>query len=157
MYLAFDSWVQVKDGDREAFALFERHYTFYRYADGRRDDPKYRQRFLFVGPGEKLVLLTPDGTALFAWRKFLQPSPAGEGVCCCVFRNEGSQLSSDLILAAEVHAWERWPGERLFTHVNPRKVQSSNPGFCFLKAGWCKSGVTKRRQLLTLEKLPTGG
>ena len=60
-----------------------------------------------------------------------------------VFRNEGPLLSSDLIREACGIAWERWPGERLFTHVNPSKVQSTNPGYCFLRAGWRRCGKTK--------------
>ena len=56
-------WVEVKDGNDTARAIFEEHYSRYRYADGRKP-------LLFVGPGEKMVLLTPDASAVFAWRKF---------------------------------------------------------------------------------------
>jgi len=65
-------------------------------------------------------------------------------------------LSSELIRAAEVFAWDRWPGQRLYTYVNPRKVQSRNPGYCFLMAGWRKCGVTKTRRLIIFEKCPNG-
>lgn len=50
-------WWLTKDGDRDCLALYERHYSAYRYADGRR-------RKLFVGPGEKLVLRTLQGNAM---------------------------------------------------------------------------------------------
>jgi hypothetical protein len=139
-------WVQVIDGDPTARYLFRRHYSYTPYRDGR--DPP-----LFVGPGEKLVLLTTDVTALFVWRKFISGDGQG-GVNCAVFRNEGQRLSSDLIRDADRIAWERWPGERHYTYVNPRKVRSTNPGYCFLIAGWRKCGVTKRRRLLILERLP---
>ena len=100
-----------------------------------------------------MVLMTPAMDAIFAWRKFINDS--GErGVNCAVFRNEGPMLSSVLILEAERWAWERWPGERLYTYVNPRKVKSKNPGYCFVMAGWRKRGMTKKRKLLVFEKFP---
>jgi hypothetical protein len=38
--------------------------------------------------------------------------------------------------------------------VNPRRVRSSNPGYCFQLAGWRRCGITKIRKLLILEALP---
>lgn len=138
-------WVEVNDGHEEARAIFHRHYSYKPYGDGRKP-------LLFVGPGQKMVLLTRNLKALFVWRKFIC-GDGNEGVNCSVFRNEGAGLSSELIRSAELLAWERWPGERLFTYVNPRKITSSNPGYCFLAAGWRKCGVTKWNKLLILEKL----
>jgi len=43
-------WWLTKDGDRSMLALYERHYSAYQYRDG-------RERRLFVGPGEKIVLM----------------------------------------------------------------------------------------------------
>lgn len=128
-------WIEVKDGDDTARSIFDGHYSRRRYADGRKP-------LLFVGPGEKMVLVSPDALALFIWRKFISDDDQ-EGINCAVFRNEGPRLSSDLILDAERLAWERWPQERLYTYVNPRKIRSINPGCCFLKAGWNKCGLTK--------------
>lgn len=144
-------WLSVKDGDPRAFSLFSRHYSYHTYRDGRRNLHGYRNRFLIMGPGEKLVLLGVDGRALFGWRR---GSDASQGVCvsCTVFRNESDRLSSDLIREATDLAWQRWPGERLVTYVDPRAVQSSNPGYCFLKAGWRKCGITKHNALLILER-----
>jgi hypothetical protein len=99
-----------------------------------------------------MVLLTTDGRALFVWRKF-RSDDGQEGINCAIFRNEGPKLSSGLILEAEPLAWRRWPGERLYTYVNPKKVKSTNPGYCFLMAGWRKCGKTKGG-LIILEKLP---
>lgn len=146
-------WYSVKDGDPRAYALMQRHYSFNPYVDGRRARLNYRNRHLFVGPGEKMVLLTADCRALLVWRKFLS-GDSQSGVNCAVFRNEGPLLSSALILAAEQLAWARWPGQRLYTYVNPRQVKSRNPGYCFLKAGWSKYGCTKWNKLLIFEKLP---
>jgi hypothetical protein len=150
MLIDLGPWLATKDGDPRAFALFRRHYSFVPYADGRRSDPGYRNRFQFVGPGEKLVLVTSDYSALFVWRKFIDDS-GQKGVNCAVFRNEGRERSSELILAAEESARARWPGERMYTYVNARRLLSSHPGYCFLCAGWRRIGRTKGG-LIVLEK-----
>lgn len=129
-------WVPVHDGDPTALSLAEQHYSFRRYRDGRR-------HIRFVGPGERMVLVTPDASALFIWRKAKFTDSDQQGINCAVFRNEGSQRSSDLIRTADELAWGRWPEERHYTYVNPRKIRSTNPGFCFLAAGWSKCGLTK--------------
>lgn len=133
-------WRQVRDGHPVGKQLYERHYS----ARANRDSK------LFVGPGGKLVLLTEDCQALFVWRQF-KSDDGQQGVNCAVFRNEGPQLSSELLRQAEVIAWARWPGQRLYTYVNPRKVRSKNPGCCFKKAGWRRCGVSAKG-LLIFEK-----
>jgi len=139
-------WIGVKDGDARARALFHRHYSYRSYADG-------RQSKLFVGPGEKMVLLTQDCRALFVWRKFISMD-GQQGINCAVFRNEGSVLSSELIHEACELAWLRWPNERLYTYVNAGAVSSVNPGYCFKVAGWNKCGITKVNKHIILERLP---
>lgn len=144
-------WIQVKDGNPVARALFSRHYTYNR----KREQmsffaAKNRNYKHFVGPGEKMVLLTPDESAMFVWRKFRSMDNQA-GVNCAVFRNEGKTRSSDLIRAAMRWAWLRWPGERLYTYVNPGAVRSRNPGYCFIAAGWRRCGATKAKGLLILE------
>jgi len=143
-------WLPAKDGDPRVFALMRRHYSFHLYTDGRRQRLGYRNRNLVVGPGEKMVLLTVNCDALFVWRKFKDKS-GQKGINCAVFRNESPILSSLLIAEAEQLAWQRWPGERLYTYVNPRKIRSSNPGYCFKCAGWRQCGLTKSG-LVVLEK-----
>ena len=140
-------WLSIKDGDDEARRFFDRHYSRKPYADGRQ--PK-----LFVGPGEKLVLVTACRRALFAWRKFIN-GDGQQGVNCAIFGNEGAGLASFLIEEADAIADQRWPGERHYTYVNPRKVASENPGFCFLKAGWRRCGITKWNKLIIMERDPT--
>ena len=145
-------WLPAKDGDPRAFALMRRHYTYQAYQDSRRmAGGGYRNRRLFVGPGEKMVLMTAACDALFVWRKFIDDS-GQTGVNCAVFRNESPMLASTLILEAEQWAWVRWPGERLYTYVNSGMVKSANPGYCFKAAGWVVCGRTKSRGLLILEK-----
>lgn len=137
-------WLPSKDGDARAREIFNRHYSRRFYADGRH--PK-----LFVGPGEKMVLLTPLCDALFVWRKFIS-ADGQTGVNCAIFRNESQYLSSQLILEACELAWQRWPGERLYTYINPRRIRSVNPGYCFKRAGWEISGKTKSG-LIILERV----
>lgn len=134
-------WVPALDGDPVAYAMYRRHYSAKK---NRR--PKIRQ---FVGPGEKMVLVGMMIPALFAWRKFIDDS-GQRGVNCAVFRNESSVLSSDLIREAVAWAWRRWPGARLYTTVDAAEVRSTNPGYCFLAAGWRRCGTTKKG-LLVLE------
>jgi hypothetical protein len=148
MLQSIGHWFAVPDGTPRARWLYERHYSCVNLK-ARRRRPK---RNLIVGPGEKMVLLTSDGLALFVWRKF-RSGDGQQGVNCATFRNEGPYLSSELILEAEALAWERWPGERLYTYVNGLKVKSSNPGWCFQCAGWKKCGVSKGG-LIILEKMP---
>lgn len=140
------TWIEVHDANDTGRALFHRHYSYAPYRDGRRP-------LKFVGPGENMVLLTVDAKALFVWRKFISAANQ-HGINCSIFRNEGPRRSSDLIREADQLAWERWPGERHYTYVNPRKVRSTNPGCCFLKAGWRKCGITQKRKYLILEILP---
>lgn len=137
-------WFLAIDGDAHCREIFHRHYSWRPYADGR--DPK-----LFVGPGEKCVLITESGDALFVWKKFIS-GDGQQGINCAVFRNESAVLSSTLILDAETVASKRWPGERFFTYVNGKRIRSTNPGACFKAAGWSVCGKTRWKGLTILEK-----
>lgn len=147
-------WNKAKDGDPIGFALFRRHYTF----NSKRDQMSFwpvGSDLLYVGPGEKMVLVSPSGLALFVWRKEKFRLDGQTGVNCAVFRNEGAGLSSDLIRSADAFAWERWPGQRLFTFVDPKRTRHKrDPGRCFLKAGWRHAGWSTRG-LRILECFPT--
>jgi hypothetical protein len=141
-------WTRVRDGDARVFEIFRRHYTFRQWR--RRNGPNGKR---IAGPGETIVLLGIDGKAIFIWKRQLYSQDGQLGVNCVVFRNEGTRLSSELLAEAEEIARARWPGERLFTYVNPQKVQSRNPGYCFKRNGWRRCGITKARKLHILEKL----
>lgn len=140
-------WYITKDGDKSCLALYERHYSAYRYADG-------RKRSQFVGPGEHIVLRTGDADAMFVWRKFIDDS-GQEGVNCAVFRNEAPTRyrSSDLIRQADAVADVAWPGQRHYTKVNSAAVGSGYPGWCFIRAGWKRCGTT-RGGLYLFERRP---
>lgn len=130
-------WWLTRDGDATCLAMYERHYSAYRYRDG-------RKRKLFCGPGEKVVLRTEAGDAFFVWRRFRDDS-GQQGVNCAVFRNEApaKYRSSNLIRQADAIADCIWPGVRHYTYVRAEAVRSKNPGFCFIAAGWHKCGTTK--------------
>lgn len=133
-----DPWIRVTKFDRRAIDIYQRHYSCRRYADGRR-------RRQFAPPGETVCLLTPLCDALFGWVYNLVPRYDGqEGVNCFVFRNESSSRASDLIRAAMEWAWHRWPRQRrLFTYVDPVAVRGTVPGYCFIRAGWRRCGMSK--------------
>lgn len=130
-------WAEIRDGDPRGVGLFRRHYSCTNHkADHKRTG--------FSGPGETLVLLTTDGTALWCWRHDVVPRPDAQvGVNCTIFRNEGPTLSSLLVREACEWAWVRWPGQRLYTYVNGGKIRSINPGCCFKEAGWQTCGKSK--------------
>lgn len=139
-------WFHVRDGDERAVALYRRHYS----AKNRR----YWPGRLIGGGSERLLLLTGDGRALWMWRRDRYRRDEQVGVGCAIFRNEGTVLSSTLVSEACEIAWRRWPGERLFTFVDQRKVRSRNPGYCFKVAGWRECGRTSDEGLVILEMRP---
>lgn len=150
-FLIGDGWIEVKDGNDTVRAIFDRHYSRYVYKDGRK--PK-----LFLGPGEKMVLLHARADAICAWRRFIS-GDGQEGVNCAIYRNESEDLASRLLRQAMDLAWARWPGERFYTYVDPAGVppvtRASRPtwGHCFYQAGWRYCGLTSKR-LHILECLP---
>lgn len=111
----------------------------------------------FMPPGQTLILLTPKADALFGWWR---PHPdAGikamnglDGWTCTIFRNEGEQLSSALVLEAEGELVKRFGcgPDGMLTYVWDAKVASENPGYCFKRAGWKRVGrsADKRKTLL---------
>lgn len=137
-------WLPTKDGDPWAFSMYRRHY-----AAKKNPHPAIKQ---FMGPGQTIVLMTLQRDALFAWRKFIDDS-GQQGVNCSVFRNEGPLVASVMILEAEEHAWKKWPGERLYTYVDPTEVKGTCPGYCFRRAKWKRCGETQRG-LLIFDKWP---
>jgi hypothetical protein len=126
--------------DRRALPLADAHYN--RQSVG---SPQ------FVPPGRCVVLLTPEASAVWvtSWPfpEFTKHQWAGAWVNS-LFRNEHPELdlSSDLIrqaVAATRAIWEP-PAEGLVTFVNADKTRPKrDPGFCYLKAGFHRIGMTK--------------
>ena len=133
-------WLITNDKEQAARSLADRHYS--RKTPG---SPKG-----FMGPGEHLILISPDGKALFGWLR-ARPDMRRDhidGIYCAIFRNESSILSSTLILEAEKFAQRKWPGLMMFTYVDQGKVKSKKPGWSFIKAGWVEAGHSKKGLIL---------
>lgn len=125
----------------------------------------------FTGVGREVVLVTKTNDAV--WSCVYQRTPQARGTGLSrgrvgasdekprfvwrnnVFRNLGKTRSSDLIreaLAATLVAWERRygsvPDEPLRTEIDCSKVRSSNPGFCYLMAGWTRGKRVRNKLYL---------
>lgn len=145
LYIPFDDYVIVKDGDSLASQIANRHYS--RIWRGNINQDR------FMPPGKRLILMEPTGRWLFAWsfQLYRKDDQIG-GVECTIFRNESSILSSEIILKAE-RVWdERYGKARKFTYVHPQKIKSVNPGYCFQCAGWKKQEKKSSRGLILLIK-----
>jgi len=141
-------WIITNDKDPRALALADRHYS--------RKTPGSKKGFM--GPGEHLVLITPDRDALFGWLRQRYRADGIDGVYCVIFRNEGPVLSSRLVLEAERLALEKWPDAKVFfTYVDPAKVKSGRPGWTFIKAGWREAGRDRDGKILFMKEAVRGG
>jgi len=120
--------------DAEMAQLADKHYS--RRTVGARQ---------FLYSGRKIVIRNAAGTILFGWiwpeEKYRMDYQMGFN--CAIFRNESSRTSSEVILECEQLAIERWGKNRMFTYVDPRKIKSRNPGYCFKMAGWKFVGLSK--------------
>lgn len=115
----------VKDGDAAARALMNRHYS--------RGNKNSAQ---FCASGQNLVLLGIHGDWVFIWRNAKYRRDNQTGIECFAFRNESPRQSSEIILECEGAATSHFGAQRMFTYVNPNRIRSSNPGYCFQRAGW---------------------
>ena len=153
-------WQKSYRADPALARLFDRHYS--RVKVGSRQ---------FHPPGQAIELYIPGPLWPFQveagwvwWRPHPEKANRYDGydgwTCCSAFRNESSHLSSSLILeAVQVHLDLWGPPEHGFdTYIWPEKLRSTNPGYCYLVAGWHKGGWTKdgrkRRIYLPIEEVP---
>lgn len=123
----FEGLVKTTHFDDEMRQLADRHYS--RRTVGAKQ---------FAYSGRKLVLRDVDGLVLWVWM-FPDPTMRMDGQTGynnAIFRNESTRLSSDIILEAEQHAIARWGPNRMYTYIDPTKIKSANPGYCFKVAGW---------------------
>jgi hypothetical protein len=122
-----DRLMRTTHVDDECRQLADRHYS--RRTIGARQ---------FAYSGRKLVLRNTEGSVLWVW---MYPDPSmrmdgQEGYNNAIFRNESDRKSSEIILEAEWHAIKKWGPNRAYTYIDPDKVKSRNPGYCFKCAGW---------------------
>ena len=135
MLLPFtDSLIVTTHFDPEMAMLADRHYS--RRTVGARQ---------FLYSGRKIVIRNSEGTILFGW---VWPDDdkrmdGQTGYNCAIFRNESDRLSSEVILECERIAIARWGPNRMYTYVDPGKIASKNPGYCFKKAGWKFARLSK--------------
>lgn len=143
-------WAKTWRADPAGAAIADRHYN--RQSIGAAQ---------FVPPGRCVVLRTPDAPCLWttSWpfAEYVQHAWPGAWVNS-LFRNEAPDryLSSDLITAAVAATLAEWPDPPdigIVSMVDPDKVRSSNPGYCYLMAGWSLVGRT-RGGLLVYQLLP---
>lgn len=138
-------WQRTNKADPAVARLADRHYS--------RETIGSRQ---FHPPGQSVVLYVPGpewpfvaGAAWVWWRPYPGKATRYDGYDgwyqCSLFRNESSYLSSDLIRAAIPWVNEAWglPQFGYDTYVWPAKLRSTNPGYCYLRAGWQKDGWSK--------------
>lgn len=142
-------WTRSWRADPRGKRIADRHYN--------RQNSNSPQ---FVPPGRSLVLLADTERALWVsswpYAEHVLHDWAGAWVNT-TFRNEGAGLSSELIreaVAATRAEWGEAPELGMVTMVDPGEVRSTNPGYCYLMAGFERVGITKDRGLLVLQMLP---
>ena len=140
-------WQLTNKGDQRVRALADRHYS--------RETPGSPQ---FCRPGHNLVLWVPNdqdpdqAAAAWVWWHPSPPAQRRDGHNgyhhCTLFRNESPHRSSDLIHAAVTAAQQLWepPVHGFDTYVRPDRVRSSNPGYCYQRAGWIREPTRATRK-----------
>ena len=162
----FPSWELSSSSDPRALEIVDGTGRFFGLG------PHYSRRSpgskTFTGVGQEIVLVRPD--AVWAVVRQRTPSPRGSGASRgregataltryvwrnMIFRNLGNELSSDLIRSATEMTYVEWekryshlPTERLRTEVDIKKIRSTNPGYCYLMAGWERGPVKAGKQFL---------
>jgi hypothetical protein len=125
----------------------------------------------FTGVGQEIVLVLNDGSAVWAVVRQRTPSAIGTGGSRGrkgtadpkpqyvwrnnMFRNLGSTLSSDLVWSATLRTYAEWferygelPTEILRTEIAIDKVRSTNPGCCYMKAGYHNRRIVRGKVYL---------
>lgn len=140
-------WSLSWRADPRARALADRHYNRQQIGAAQ-----------FVPPGRCLVLVCATAFWITSWPfgEYVKHAWPGAWVCSA-FRNEGDDLSSDLIRQAVAATRWRWPDTPtigMITFVNASKVRHKrDPGRCFVRAGFRRVGETAGG-LVALQLLP---
>lgn len=166
-------WLRSSSSDRRALDVVDGTGPFAGLG------PHYSRRTpgskTFTGVGQEIVLVTDCGRAVWACVRQKTPAARGTGASRgregkadvrvryiwrnMLFRNLGAGLSSELICSATERTYEEWikrygalPEERLRTEIGISAVKSSNPGYCYLMAGWEKDRVVRGKLYLFAPK-----
>lgn len=134
-------WHVTKKTDDSCRQLADRHYS--RQTIGAAN---------FCRPGNNYVLRTLEGNAVWVSWYSKYRDDKFNAIECTLFRNESVYLSSELILLASLmtfkHFGENAP-QTIITYVKADSVQSTNAGYCYLKAGYTKLDHKSTKGLLT--------
>jgi hypothetical protein len=140
-------WRQVKASHVLARRMRDRHYST-KYPGGRTVGP----------PGRRLVLVSHDGRALWVTH-WPEPHLALDGfdaLRCTVFRREGRRRErASVLITAAMQLSEDVLGrapDGWLTYVEPAKVRSQEPGYCFKMAGFVVDETFSSRRLIRLLK-----
>jgi hypothetical protein len=137
----YGPWIVTDKGDQTVRSLMDEHYS--RQTIGARQ---------FCRPGHNLVLRTADGSAAWISWRGIRDDGIEDAWECTAFRNTSGKVSSDLIhwaVYATICEWGHvFPAAGMITYVDGKKVSSEVPGYCFIRAGFKKKGVSKHRKLL---------
>lgn len=143
LFIPFQDFVRVRDGNDLAASIANQHYS--RILRGNTKQNRLTTH-------KRMVLVEPLGKWVFVWNFQLWRYDGQTGANCVLFRNESERLSSEIILLAE-REWNKEYGDcRKFTYVDPSQVASTNPGYCFQKAGWTRTNYVSPRGLILLVK-----
>jgi hypothetical protein len=132
----------------------------------------------FTGVGQEVVLVHESGLAVWAVIRQRTPSKRGSGSSRgrsgmadpkprYIWRNMVFRrlpgcpvIASELIRAATEATYKQWierygsmPAERLRTEIDIRAVASSNPGYCYKRAGYVKDKVVRHKLYLWAPEL----
>jgi hypothetical protein len=162
-------WRQSSSSDSACLAVVDGTGRFEAHG------PHYSRRTpgskTFTGVGQEIVLLTKEGSAVWAVVRQKTPMKRGSGNSRgrdgatdsaaryvwrnMLFRNLGEQLSSDLIRFAVAYTYKLWaarygrlPIETLRTEIDPRCVRSANPGYCYKCAGFHNGRIVRGKLYL---------
>lgn len=143
LFIPFADFFVVRDGNQLAASIANRHYS--RVWRGNIEQPRLTTH-------KRMILVEPSGKWVFVWNFQKTRYDGQTGANCVLFRNESDRLSSEIILLAEEEWNKKYGVCRKFTYVHPGKIRSTNPGFCFQKAGWEKTSIVSKKGLILLSK-----
>lgn len=152
---------RVKPTEPSILEMVRNHYS-YKVSIGQR--PRTAKTSKTWWSNARLVVFSdPERTLVFAWQwpKDGIRKDGQNGFNNTLFHRSDRcvYLASDVILAAETAVVSHWGANRAYTYIDPDKVSSPNPGYCYKVAGWKQVCVSKSGKPL-LEKYleaATGG
>jgi hypothetical protein len=124
------TWYRSWNADPAALRLADRHYSRQHIGSNQ-----------MMPPGRQLVLVTGDESAVWgtAWPFAQYVNRAWpDAWLCCIFRNEGAHLSSDLIreaVAITRHVYGEPPPSGFITFIDTGKVRKKRDWGAVLQAG----------------------